>query len=505
MIASSIHLNSTSDKVYRLGSSSSGGFYDVVNKKVILSFRDTINLEKNTSFLMVHDLEERKLVNPDYLFDKDNREESNFVISNDYNKFAFLTLKNKIYSIVIGDFNNDYELSEEEEIVLNNCDHVAGFTFGSNSNELIISASPNDKTNNYGETDLYFMRKKELSWDKTLINLGENVNSPNMEITPTYIRNYGLDFIIFSSLNENRVVPFYCWYDGEAYNDKNEIGISDFNVVGLFIFNEENKQKFMYSSNNGRTIYENNSDFNTYVGVMNLLPERKLMIEGIIYDENNKALSDGSVLFEFTNGSGKFGISANQEGYYGHIVDFNENITSVNLKASSLNTFTKEIDLDLTFKKNDLFQTVKQDFILSSEITASLSSDDSELANGNNMPSSQSLKIPFGYDMYKIEYEELDESMKEFIENEAYKLEYNPELKLTIIGYSDNLGNRNYNYKISKQRAGTVAQFFFDRGVKKSQIEIIGKGPENPIVEDCDNEEDCAPNRRVVFKKNNKN
>ncbi len=81
----------------------------------------------------------------------------------------------------------------------------------------------------------------------------------------------------------------------------------------------------------------------------------------------------------------------------------------------------------------------------------------------------------------------------------AMTLLQNPDLKVDIIGYTDNIGSAKYNKKLSLKRANAVKNYLIARGVDASRINTIGMGEENPIASNK-TAEGRALNRRIEFK-----
>ncbi len=71
-----------------------------------------------------------------------------------------------------------------------------------------------------------------------------------------------------------------------------------------------------------------------------------------------------------------------------------------------------------------------------------------------------------------------------------------PELKLQIIGHTDNRGSDAVNDRISMNRALTVERLLVEKGVDKARIRTIGMGERSPIA-DNQTEEGRNRNRRV--------
>jgi OOP family OmpA-OmpF porin len=77
-------------------------------------------------------------------------------------------------------------------------------------------------------------------------------------------------------------------------------------------------------------------------------------------------------------------------------------------------------------------------------------------------------------------------------------------------GYADQIGNKNYNQKLSEQRANAVRSYLVSKGVPEDRIRAEGKGEADPLAEtnDCNMKNrqqliQClAPNRRVEVRVN---
>ncbi len=80
----------------------------------------------------------------------------------------------------------------------------------------------------------------------------------------------------------------------------------------------------------------------------------------------------------------------------------------------------------------------------------------------------------------------------------ASMLQEKPEYKLTINGYTDNVGKPESNLKLSKDRANAVKDYLAKKGVDLSRIAADGYGDKNPIG-DNNTAEGRALNRRVDF------
>jgi OOP family OmpA-OmpF porin len=74
---------------------------------------------------------------------------------------------------------------------------------------------------------------------------------------------------------------------------------------------------------------------------------------------------------------------------------------------------------------------------------------------------------------------------------------------IDVDGYTDRLGSKKYNQKLSQRRAEAVRDYLISKGIDGSRLKARGMGEANPIVTDCHQKKrkaliDClAPNRRV--------
>jgi len=85
--------------------------------------------------------------------------------------------------------------------------------------------------------------------------------------------------------------------------------------------------------------------------------------------------------------------------------------------------------------------------------------------------------------------------------NQVLKLlKDNPDLKLAINGYTDNVGNQSYNLRLSQERAAAVVAALVAAGISKSRLSSDGFGSGQPIA-DNSTEKGRAKNRRVELVK----
>lgn len=73
-----------------------------------------------------------------------------------------------------------------------------------------------------------------------------------------------------------------------------------------------------------------------------------------------------------------------------------------------------------------------------------------------------------------------------------------PRVHVTLAGYTDERGSREYNLALGEQRAKSVADLLLLQGVSQDQINVVSYGEERPASLGHD-EESWQQNRRVVI------
>lgn len=148
-------------------------------------------------------------------------------------------------------------------------------------------------------------------------------------------------------------------------------------------------------------------------------------------------------------------------------------ITTSNLRNNAMRTTAIEID---GISVDDLDET-KED---------KLKENDVIVLDAN------ALKFDFNSATIKKEYTPVLEKLKNYIERKNHKI--------SITGYTDSKGTREYNRELSLRRAESVEEKLIELGLAPDKImETKGNGDRNPIATN-DTEEGRAMNRRIEVK-----
>ena len=93
---------------------------------------------------------------------------------------------------------------------------------------------------------------------------------------------------------------------------------------------------------------------------------------------------------------------------------------------------------------------------------------------------------------------ELDPRDIPYLDSLAQILRKEADMKVVIIGHTDNIGSLRINHRVSYRRATAVYEFLRSRGISEERMAPVGKGAMDPLVENT-TEETRARNRRVEF------
>jgi outer membrane protein OmpA-like peptidoglycan-associated protein len=74
-----------------------------------------------------------------------------------------------------------------------------------------------------------------------------------------------------------------------------------------------------------------------------------------------------------------------------------------------------------------------------------------------------------------------------------------PTLRIEISGHTSNEGKRDFNMKLSEQRAASAKGYLVSAGIEGGRITVVGYGPDKPIADNND-KDGQEKNRRIEFR-----
>lgn len=98
--------------------------------------------------------------------------------------------------------------------------------------------------------------------------------------------------------------------------------------------------------------------------------------------------------------------------------------------------------------------------------------------------------------LFKFDSHELNESAINMLSELCTVISDIPGTNIKVVGHTDNIGEKDYNIVLSKNRAAAVGNFLRQSGIEVENIKEEGKGFSQPIA-DNESEAGRAKNRRV--------
>ncbi len=95
---------------------------------------------------------------------------------------------------------------------------------------------------------------------------------------------------------------------------------------------------------------------------------------------------------------------------------------------------------------------------------------------------------------------EIDTSSSAGIDAIVRFMESEPEMRIVIIGHTDNIGDEAYNLSLSERRAAAVRDALIQKSMELQRMEVMGKGSSAPLLPN-DTEQHRALNRRIEIKR----
>jgi outer membrane protein OmpA-like peptidoglycan-associated protein len=360
------------------------------------------------------------------------------------------------------DFPDFYNLYKSEENPMHQV--FGGSSLSSTGRVLIYSAKHKDS---YGKLDLYV---SELGSDGKFQlgrNLGATINSSEEEMAP-FLASDGRT-LYFSSNGHNGLSIYYTKRSGEGWESWSKPVEISKNLKDVNFFSIPASGNWAYVSKKGQLMmaYLPNE----------LKPNAVILVKGKVVDDRGNPLS-AEVHYESLITYQKKGdtVSNPDTGEFNLILPYGEKYgfhadkkgylpVHKNLDIREDASKYKEIEVLIVLPKVEVGKeiTINNLFFDSGKYT---------ISNGS-----------------ELELDRLGQIMKD-----------NSTVKVRIEGHTDNTGEKSENLALSVARAKEVAAYLKKKyGFADDRFQVIGKGPDEPIVAN-DTPENRQKNRRVVFK-----
>ncbi len=100
--------------------------------------------------------------------------------------------------------------------------------------------------------------------------------------------------------------------------------------------------------------------------------------------------------------------------------------------------------------------------------------------------------------VFKTGKADIEQQSEEILEQAFNTLDQNKDIQVEIRGYTDNVGGRKMNMRLSQRRADAVKAWLVNKGISADRISAKGFGPDHPVA-DNKTAEGKQKNRRIEF------
>lgn len=344
-------------------------------------------------------------------------------------------------------------------------------SLSADGNELYFVS---DRKGGVGGYDIWYSKKDSLGRWTRAVNAGKPINTKFDEIAPyVHVNNRNLYFAS-NGLPGFGGFDIYVSEKNQQWQEPKNMGapLNDFEDQYSFVVTSDGANAF-YSREEGRM---KSKIYRTNIPKELQIRSRGNVVSGVVSDSQTKKPLQAEVeLFDLkTNERISVLVSDSVNGRYLIVVpgksEYGLHVSEPGYLFYSLHFNYEEKDQDQPLVIDIGLQQIKKNAV----------------AVLNN--------IFFEFNKFEINsksFTELDEVVK-FLKD-------NPTIRVEISGHTDNVGDENYNLRLSQKRAQSVVDYFYLKGIAPARLIQIGFGSKKPIKSN-DTEENRQANRRIEFK-----
>ncbi|PKL79985.1 MAG: hypothetical protein CVV25_05915 [Ignavibacteriae bacterium HGW-Ignavibacteriae-4] len=416
---------------------------------------DNIGLDKNQDVWMSQLEEDGRFSQAINLYEPVNNKHNNFAFSTNSDGTMLLMGKSNKFrdlaSLSYVKFENN-EWSDLQKFDFTNIGNKTNFVNFSLSQSMNIMFISMEREDSYGGLDLYYTTLSDSGWTE-IKNLGASVNTASDEITP-YISNdnktlyfatngrpgYGSMDLFVTKTND----------DYSSWSTPKNLG-SDINSQGweaYFTISSQNDYAYFVSSNNSI----GKEDIFRIQLPKEAQPEKSVIVSGIVTNENTNEAIGSKLEFRNLTTNKIVGIanSDSKSGFYQIVLPKSDEY-GVNTIAEGFYSISKTIVFG-----NSSSNTLQLDLSMKPVIIG----ETYELSN---------IFFDFGKSV-------LDKKSNSELQSLIKFLKQKENLKILILGYTDEIGTEMNNKKLSEERAKSVFDYLINNGINKNRLTYEGKG-----------------------------
>ncbi len=328
------------------------------------------------------------------------------------------------------------------------------------------------------DNDIYLSeRQPDGSWG--VAKPFETINTAGKDKSPFFHQDGETLYFVSNSTNSRKGMGgldiFYIRKENNGWTKPENIG---------YPINSEQDELGLFVSTNGKVAYfssDKDGDWNIYAFDLyeKARPQEVVIVKGTLTDESGKPITDAKIEINY-NESGKtetFDVNGD-DGKYAAVV-----------KVS------KAEDVTISVSKEGLAYNAK---VVEKEVFENRTS--TTIETGNIKTDSVKPGKPYQLDeiFFATDSWELNKRSIILLSGFANYLKKNSNLKISVNGHTDDLGDDEQNRVLSQNRADAVKAFLIEKGVNSDRINAIGFGESKPKVANT-SDTNRAKNRRTEF------
>ncbi|WP_064966728.1 OmpA family protein [Tenacibaculum ovolyticum] len=361
---------------------------------------------------------------------------------------------------------------EAIELPFNNDNYSVGHPALSVDEKVLYFVS--DMPNGFGLTDVYKVNILENNAFSTPENLGKSINTEGREMFPFIDSKETLYFASDGHLGLGALDVFEAKKEGETYTKLVNLGAPINGAYDDFSFIINNKRNNGFFSSNRK---KGKGDDDIYSFIVYSCKED---VSGVVYEaKTNKPLNDVTVKLISEEGEVVAEKVTNKDGSYSfELIDCEKNFTVTASKIDYKEDQKSAKTLDVN--KQLITQNLKlEPLIVENQIVIN--------------------PIYFDFDKYNIR-----EDAEYELEHIVSVMKNNSKMIIKIESHTDSRGTKEYNKRLSTNRAISTKDYIISRGISSDRIEsALGFG-ESQLLNNCDDASNCSKeehqkNRRSYF------
>jgi type IX secretion system PorP/SprF family membrane protein len=249
--------------------------------------------------------------------------------------------------------------------------------------------------------------------------------------------------------------------------------------------------------------------FNDYINILTKLVPGRSFITGLQLQKENFALGFS---YDFPTGSGSLAntgaieiglevrrlvLSKNKRNQLRKKTKTIETVKTSTLKKVKPQTQKKDSSNIKVISNTTLTSTEKKDIVsLSEKLRNKQDSLASLVKAGVIKHEPYVIEKTILHFNFEFNSANLDVESQQYLKDLSMALLDNPQLKIKLVGHTDNIGSDKFNLKLSIYRAEVIKDFITKQGIENNRILVDGKGMREPLNANK-NDQERASNRRV--------